>query len=117
MGAAGGAAFLYSNASVTQMDEYFTLPYDSIDAEKVTIDDIVVSGDNVICRVNTIDIEKNLVYVTPLASGGAGAMEHFKDAFELGKADAALAASVFHFGEIKIDELKAYLKTQNIPVR
>lgn len=72
MGAAGGAAFLYSNASVAQMDEYFTLPYDSIDAEKVTVDDIVVSGDNVICRVNTIDIEKNLVYVTPLASGGAG---------------------------------------------
>ncbi len=52
-----------------------------------------------------------------IASGGAGAMEHFKDAFVEGKADAALAASVFHFGEIKIDELKEYLKTQNIPVR
>lgn len=72
MGAAGGAAFLYSNASVSQIDEYFTLPYDSIDAEKIAVDDIVVSGDNVICRINTIDIEKNLVYVTPLASGGAG---------------------------------------------
>ena len=45
-----------------------------------------------------------------IASGGAGRMEHFRDAFTLGKADAALAASVFHFGEIKIPELKSYLK-------
>jgi len=52
-----------------------------------------------------------------IASGGAGAKEHFRDAFTLGKADAALAASVFHFGEIKIPELKEYLKEQNIPVR
>ena len=52
-----------------------------------------------------------------IASGGAGAKEHFRDAFLLGKADAALAASVFHFGEIKISELKSYLCAQNIPVR
>ena len=51
------------------------------------------------------------------ASGGAGKMEHFKDAFLLGKADAALAASVFHFGEIKIRELKEYLKGEGINVR
>lgn len=52
-----------------------------------------------------------------IASGGAGKMEHFKDAFVVGKADAALAASVFHFGEIKIPELKQYLKEQHITVR
>ena len=52
-----------------------------------------------------------------IASGGAGKMEDFKDAFELGKVDAALAASVFHFGEIKIPELKAYLAENNICVR
>ncbi len=52
-----------------------------------------------------------------IASGGAGAMEHFKDTFTLGKADAALAASVFHFGEIKISELKDYLCAQGITVR
>lgn len=52
-----------------------------------------------------------------IASGGAGAMEHFRDAFTIGKADAALAASVFHFGEIKISELKQYLKEQGINVR
>lgn len=52
-----------------------------------------------------------------IASGGAGSPEHFRDAFVDGKADAALAASVFHFGEIKIPELKAYLKKEGIPVR
>ena len=52
-----------------------------------------------------------------IASGGAGAMEHFRDTFIEGKADAALVASVFHFGEIKIPELKHYLCEQGINVR
>ena len=52
-----------------------------------------------------------------IASGGAGKKEHFKDVFSVGKADAALAASVFHFGEIPIPELKAYLHSQGINVR
>ena len=52
-----------------------------------------------------------------IASGGAGAREHFRDAFLDGHADAALAASVFHFGEIKIKELKQYLHNEGIAVR
>ena len=52
-----------------------------------------------------------------IASGGAGNMEHFRDAFTIGKADAALAASVFHFGEIKIPDLKSYLCANGISVR
>lgn len=52
-----------------------------------------------------------------IASGGAGAKEHFRDVFQQGKADAALAASVFHFGEISIPELKEYLKSEHITVR
>ena len=52
-----------------------------------------------------------------IASGGAGKMEHFRDAFTLGKADAALAASVFHFGEIPIMKLKEYLHKEGISVR
>ena len=52
-----------------------------------------------------------------IASGGAGTKEHFRDVFTLGKADAALAASVFHFGEIPIPELKKYLSEQGINVR
>ena len=52
-----------------------------------------------------------------IASGGAGRMEHFRDAFLLGHADAALAASVFHYGEIGIPQLKQYLKKENINIR
>lgn len=52
-----------------------------------------------------------------IASGGAGCREHFKDAFVVGKADAALAASVFHFGDIPIPDLKDYLIGEGIKIR
>ena len=57
------------------------------------------------------------VSVPVIASGGAGNIQHFVDAFELGKADAALAASVFHFGEIEIPSLKQALSKADIEVR
>ncbi len=57
------------------------------------------------------------VGVPVIASGGAGTKEHFAEAFTLGKADAALAASVFHFGEIPIPELKEYLAAKGIEMR
>ena len=59
----------------------------------------------------------DILPIPVIASGGAGAKEHFLDAFRLGHADAALAASVFHFGEIPIPQLKAYLHAIGIPVR
>jgi cyclase len=59
----------------------------------------------------------DLLSIPIIASGGAGNMEHFAEAFTRGKADAALAASVFHFGEIPIPALKKYLSDQNIHVR
>ena len=52
-----------------------------------------------------------------IASGGAGCMEDFRDVFALGHADAALAASVFHFGQIGIPQLKEYLRKEGINVR
>ena len=52
-----------------------------------------------------------------IASGGAGAMQHFADAFCRGRADAALAAGVFHFGDISIPDLKHFLRNQGIPIR
>jgi cyclase len=58
-----------------------------------------------------------LVNVPIIASGGCGNMQHFKEVFEESDVDAALAASVFHFGEIKIPDLKTYLKTNNIQIR
>lgn len=57
------------------------------------------------------------VTIPVIASGGAGTMEHFADVFENANADAALAASIFHFREIGIASLKAYLHKKNIPVR
>ena len=52
-----------------------------------------------------------------IASGGAGSMEHFAEVFTRGKADAGLAASIFHFREIAIPDLKSYLRSQGITVR
>jgi imidazole glycerol-phosphate synthase subunit HisF len=63
---------------------------------------------------NTIS---NAVNIPVIASGGAGKQEHFKEVFEQTKATGALAASIFHFGEIPIPVLKKYLREQNIQVR
>ncbi len=57
------------------------------------------------------------VSIPVIASGGAGTMEHFKDTLTDGKADAALAASLFHFKEIEIMDLKKYLRAEGVPVR
>lgn len=57
------------------------------------------------------------VSVPVIASGGAGTMQHFADAFTVGKADAALAASLFHYRELTIADLKTYLAGEGIPVR
>ena len=67
-----------------------------------------------------LDITKAVseaVNVPVIASGGAGTMEHFVTVFDEGKADAALAASIFHYKEIGIPELKAYLKEKGVEVR
>ena len=63
---------------------------------------------------NQISISINIPVI---ASGGAGSAHHFKEVFLQTKATGALAASVFHFGEISIPALKAYLKNENIPIR
>jgi cyclase len=57
------------------------------------------------------------VDVPLIASGGAGTLEHFADALRPGRADAVLAASLFHFGELRISDLKAYLTEQGVPMR
>ncbi|MBS1915795.1 MAG: imidazole glycerol phosphate synthase subunit HisF [Bacteroidetes bacterium] len=67
-----------------------------------------------------LDITRTLSTKLPvpvIASGGGGTMEHFVDVFEKAEADAALAASIFHFKEITIPDLKQYLSKQNIVVR
>ena len=67
-----------------------------------------------------LDITRTLseeLNIPIIASGGAGSEEHFVDVFNEGKADAALAASIFHFGEIPIPKLKKYLLNKNIVIR
>ena len=67
-----------------------------------------------------IDITRGVseaVHIPVIASGGAGTMAHFAEVFQETKAGAALAASIFHFGEIPISTLKQYLQEQNIPIR
>ena len=67
-----------------------------------------------------LDITRRIsdtVSIPVIASGGAGSMEHFADVFNEAHADAALAASIFHFREIPIPDLKRYLQEQRIPVR
>ena len=57
------------------------------------------------------------VPVPVIASGGAGELEHLYDALDRGKADAVLAASIFHFGNFTIDQAKQYLENRGVPVR
>ena len=59
----------------------------------------------------------NAVNIPVIASGGAGGLDHFADVFTRGHADAALAASIFHFADTSVSELKRYLRGKNIPVR
>jgi cyclase len=68
----------------------------------------------------SIDITQSVsaaVNIPVIASGGAGRMEHFKEVFEMTGCSAALAASIFHYGEIPIPILKNYLSKENINVR
>jgi len=67
--------------------------------------------------INLNAMVSSMVSIPVIASGGAGKMEHFEDIFTAGKADAALAASIFHFREIDIQDLKNFLQDKGIPMR
>ncbi len=91
-------------------------------AVNLGIGEILVTSMDCDGTKNGYDIEltrkiAETVSVPVIASGGAGTMEHFYDALTAGKADAALAASLFHYKEMEIMDLKRYLKERDIPVR
>ena len=67
--------------------------------------------------IDLINLVTELVQIPVIASGGAGKLNDFEDAISIGGASAVLAASVFHFGELKISEVKKYLVDKNIPIR
>ena len=92
------------------------------EAEKLGAGEILLTSMNADGTKNgfALDITQQiaqLVNIPVIASGGAGKMEDFKEVFEQTKASGALAASIFHFGEVPIPQLKQYLTQQNIPVR
>lgn len=92
------------------------------EAEKRGAGEILLTSMDEDGRKNGYDIEltctiSEKVGIPVIASGGAGAKEHFYDALTAGKADAVLAASLFHFNELPIPVLKQYLKENKIPVR
>lgn len=92
------------------------------EAEKRGAGEILLTSMDQDGQKNGYDIEltravSESVGIPVIASGGAGKKEHFLDAFTEGKADAVLAASLFHFNELPIPELKEYLNDNNISVR
>lgn len=94
----------------------------AVEAEKLGAGEILLTSMDCDGVKNGYDLEltrsvSQRVGIPVIASGGAGRLEHFYDAFTIGKADAVLAASLFHFGEIAIPELKKYLEGKGIPVR
>ncbi len=94
----------------------------AVECEKRGAGEILLTSMDEDGQKNGYDLEltkavSERVSIPVIASGGAGAMEHFYDAFTKGKADAVLAASLFHFGEIPIPKLKEYLNERSIPVR
>ena len=91
-------------------------------AEKLGAGEILLTSMDCDGTKNGYDLEltrqiSDAVSIPVIASGGAGKLEHFKDAVLKGKADAVLAASLFHFKELEIREVKEYLKKEGIPVR
>ena len=94
----------------------------AIKAEKLGAGEILLTSMDCDGTKAGYDIEltkavANSVSIPVIASGGAGHMEHFYDAFEKGNADAALAASLFHYREMEIMDLKKYLNDKGIPMR
>lgn len=94
----------------------------AVEANRLGAGEILLTSMDCDGTKNGYDLELTLsiaehVSIPVIASGGAGTMEHFKEALTVGKADAALAASLFHYKELEIAELKNYLTENQIPVR
>ena len=94
----------------------------AVDAERAGAGEVLLTSMDCDGTKEGFDLEltravAQAVNIPVIASGGAGEKEHFYDVLTKGGADAALAASLFHFGILKIEELKIYLKQRGVPVR
>ncbi len=90
---------------------------DSLGAGEILLTSMDSDGTKAGYDIELTKAVSEAVSIPVIASGGAGNMEHFKDALTVGKADAALAASLFHFREIEISDLKKYLDENGVSVR
>lgn len=86
-------------------------------AGEILLTSIDADGTKAGYEINLVRLVSTEVSIPVIASGGAGKLEHFKEVFIEGNADAALAASLFHYGEMRIRDLKNYLRENGIPVR
>lgn len=114
----GWEVYIYSGTKPTGKDAVEWAK----EVEKLGAGEILLTSIDFDGTKNGYDIEltraiSSSVKIPVIASGGAGKMKHIYDVFEKGKADAALAASIFHYGEIRIADLKKYLQKKGIPVR
>lgn len=90
---------------------------ESLGAGEILLTSMANDGTRNGFAIEALNLVCNAVQIPVIASGGAGNKVHFTEVFTQTKATAALAASIFHYGEIPLPELKNYLKQQNIPVR
>ena len=86
-------------------------------AGEILLTSMDVDGTKAGFDLEVIQAVTQTVSIPVIASGGCGCLEHFVQAFEETECDAALAASLFHFGELTVPQVKDYLRTKNIPVR
>lgn len=94
----------------------------AVEAERLGAGEIMLNSIDADGTKNGFDLEMtraiaDAVSIPVIASGGCGGLEDFKPVFEQGHADAALAASIFHFGDLTVPQVKEYLRGQNVPVR
>jgi len=90
---------------------------ENLGAGEILLTSMNTDGTKAGFAIEITKILSELVNIPIIASGGAGTMQHFEDVFTKTKATGALAASIFHFNEIGIPELKNYLKSKNLPIR
>ena len=95
----------------------WAMKVDALGAGEILLTSMDCDGTKAGYDIELTKIISENVSIPVIASGGAGNMQHFYDALTVGKADAALAASLFHFKELEINEVKRYLKEKDVPVR
>ena len=117
---ADGEWYVYLNGGRTKTDTRtidWAIQGVALGAGEILLTSMNNDGTKAGFAVDITRLLSSTLSVPVIASGGAGTMEHFEEIFENGKADAALAASIFHYKEIAIPELKQYLSTKNISIR